>query len=104
MPAIEVQPVGRHKRRGVEQHVPAAQARFVDPVERVLHASEVRLRGIGEQLLAERARVEHAIQAGDVQAEVRVAERCIVDRGTGAACEFAHAVDRVVVIRGQEEL
>jgi hypothetical protein len=51
VPLGEVEPVGRNVGGGVEQHVPTLGVRSLDPVEWVLDAGEVRLGGVGEQIV-----------------------------------------------------
>ncbi len=52
----QVEPVCGNERRGVEDHVPSGGMRFVDDLHRVLHAAEIRLRGVGEELVFRRHR------------------------------------------------
>ena len=47
----QVEPVGGHEGGAVEDHVPAVLVRLLDPLERVLHAAEVGLRRVGEQVV-----------------------------------------------------
>ena len=104
MPAAEVQPVGRHVRGGVEQHVPAVRVRLLDPFERVLDAGEVRLRRVGEQVVVIARRVgQVARQQVLVDAQVGRDARHVRGLGAAGASELADPVDRVVVVEGQQE-
>jgi hypothetical protein len=104
VPAAEVEPVGRHVRRRVEQDVPAVCVRLLDPVERVLDAGEVRLRGIGEQVVVIAGRLgQVARQQVAIDAQVRRDARHVGRLGPANARELADPVDRVVVVEGQQE-
>ena len=99
LPGREVEPTRRHERGAVEQHVPAPLLRRRDPLERVLDAGEVRLRGIGEQVVAApgrrrrgSARAPRRRRAGRAPRAARTRSRAL------GARELADAVDRVVVV------
>ena len=51
MPSVQVEPVGRDVRGGVEQHVPAVRLGLLDPFQGVVDAGEVRLCRVGEQVV-----------------------------------------------------
>ena len=65
LPRRQVEPARRHERGAVDDHVPAPLLGRRDPLQRVLDAGEVRLRRVGEEVVAVRAGVvevalEHA--------------------------------------------
>jgi hypothetical protein len=104
MPAPEVEPVGGHEGRRVEQDVPAVHVRLLDPLERVLDAGEVRLRGIGEQVVVIARRLSQVPgEQALVDAEIGRDAGHVGGHGTAGARELADAVDRVMVVEGRQE-
>ena len=104
VPAGQVEPVGRHERGGVEQHVPAVRVRLLDPVERVLDAGEVRLGRVGEEVVVLAADLgQVARQQLLVDAQLGRLARDVGRLGAAGAGELADAVDRVVVVEGEQE-
>ena len=104
VPAAEVEPVGRHVCGGVEQHVPAVRVGLLDPLQRVLHAGEVRLRGVGEQVVVIAEGVgQVARQQALVHAQIGRDARDVGRLGAAGAGELADAVDRVVVVEREQE-
>ncbi len=103
LPLAEVEPVRRHERRTVHQHVPAGRLCSRNPLERVLDAREVRLRRVGEQVAVPtvgvpQQRLEHVLvdaQRGRRPGHVR-------GRRARSARELANPVHRVVVV-GREQ-
>ena len=85
------------------KHVPSGIAGGLDPVERMLHATEVRLGGEGEQVVAAGHRfAEFGLDHRAVEPQLLGAHGQIGDRRAVRACELADAVDRVVVVVGQK--
>ncbi len=75
-PPTEVEPVGGDERRRVQQHIPALRVRLRDPLQRVLHTGEVRLRRIGEKMMrAGTGQGEAASELGLIGAQIQVAPR-----------------------------
>ena len=101
----QIEAVGRHERRRVEQHVPAARVRRLDEAQRMLDAR--RNSTAPETRTGWRARDRPAPEArsvaGDVDAQLRHGQRRVVDRRALRARELADAVDRVVVVDGQQQ-
>ena len=104
MNGLEIQAVGRHERRRVEEHIPPERVGAIDQAEVVLHAREIRLRGVAEQVRARRTcRGEQRFEARSVQPQVGHRERRVLH---GSALRFGkttQTVYRVVVVRRQEQ-
>ncbi len=100
----EIEAVARREGRAVEDHVPALLVRPRDPFHRVLHAAEVRLRWVREQVrrvgLAVAKRLGHG---SAVDAQLGRQHGQIADAGSVVAGELADAVHRVVVVVRQQE-
>ena len=102
--AAQVQPVGRYEGGRVEQHVPAERMRALDPLQRMLDAGEVGLRGIREQVVVVPARGgEVAREDALVDPQVGGDARHVGDLRAAGTNELADAVDRVVVVDRQQE-
>jgi hypothetical protein len=101
----EIQPIGWDERRRIEQHVPAAGMRALDPVQRVLDAREVGLRRVREKVRTRWIRlIEQPGETIFVEPQIGQGERCVVDGGCAGLRELADAVDRVVIVEGEEQL
>ena len=100
----QIEPVGGNEGGRIEQHVPSARVRVIDELERMLHAAEIRLRGIREESRAGRGRRQHRVEAIDVDPQLRHADRDVLDGSPLGARELADAVHRVVVVDRQQEL
>ena len=100
----QVESVGRCERGAVHEHVPTSLVGLVDPRKRVVHAAEVGLGGKCEEtrLLCVDPR-EFLADHRAVQAQVGIAHGQVCDRRAGRARELTDAVDRVVVVVGQQE-
>ena len=100
----QVEPVGGHVRSRVEQDIPAVVMRLVDPGERVMDAGEVRLRREGEQVVVDARHLgEIAREASFVDPQLGRGARHVGRLGAASTGELADAVDRVVVVEGQQE-
>jgi hypothetical protein len=104
VPARETEAIGRHVGGGVEQYVPAVIVGLLDPLEWVLDAREVRLGRVGKQVVVIADRVgQVARQQLLVDPQVGQDARDIGRLGVAGAGELADAVDRVVVVEGEQE-
>jgi hypothetical protein len=104
MPAAQVQPVGRHVRGRIEQHVPAVRVRLLDPLQWVLNAGEVRLRRVGEQVVVIADGVAQvAREQALVDAQIGGHTGYVRGLGPAGARELADPVDRVVVVEGEQK-
>ena len=100
----QVQAAGRHVGGCVQQHVPPARAGRLHPFERVLDPGEIRLRRKREQPGLIRVRLrQQRVQRRLVEAQLGAGQGRIVHRGATALRELPDAVDRVVVVRGQQK-
>ena len=100
LPHRQVEPARRRERGAVQEHVPAPLMGQVDPLQRMLDAREVGLRGIGEEAGA----VGLVEVIGElVHAQLGRLDRHVRRRGAPRAGELPEAVDRVVVVGGGEE-
>ena len=104
MPAAEVEAVRGHEGGGVEQHVPARACAPADPLQRVLDAGEVGLRGESEEVVAPGGRLRGRGRARLVHPQVRRHHRQVDGAGAVCAIELADAVHGVVVVEGEQEL
>ena len=105
MVATQVEPIGRHEGGGIEEHVPTAILSPLDPLQWMLNSGEVRLGWKGEEVVATLL----GEAPGGVQQRFRDPHLRRSDRNIGGPrpvgpVEFADAVDRVVIVEGQEEL
>ena len=104
MPAAEVEPVRRDEGRRVEKNVPALLVRLLDPFEGMLDAREVRLRGIGEEPVADlRALVQVPLEHAVEHAQVGRHDGDVFRDGAADPVVLAQPVHRVVVVEAEEE-
>ena len=99
----EVKPVGRGESRRVQQDLPAFCPRQGDPLERMLHTAEVRLRRIGEEPGVSPGRgLQVMAHQTLVQAQIGVAHRHVDDLRAVSPRILTNAVDGVVIVVGKQ--
>ena len=75
----------------------------LDPFQGVLDTGEIGLGGVGEQVVLPRdRRVQTRFERFSIDPQIREADRNIGHFGTPGVGIFADAVDRVVVVEGQQ--
>src|SRR5579884_85581 len=77
---------------------------LVDPVQRVLHAREVGLRGIGEELVgAYSGALESTTKRRLIDAEIRVCDGHVDEAGPLLPGIFPDSVDGIVIVIGEQK-
>jgi hypothetical protein len=99
VPPAQVQPIGRHERRRVKQYVPPASLGLRHPLQRVTDSAEVGLGGVSKQF---RAVCRLPKKVSQCEPEIGSDDRGVLDVRAAVSGELTDAVDRVVIVRGEQ--
>ena len=100
----QVQPVGGNIRGSVQQHMPPGGARRRHQRQRMLDAGKVGLRRKRHQVGVRAISLgQQGVHGRHVNTQFRARQRRVAHAGACPAGELADAVDRVVVVRAQQQ-
>src|SRR6266700_1869981 len=105
VPPGEVQAIGGNEGGAIHEHIPPPGMGFLDPIQWMLHARDVRLGGVGKQVRVFRTSlIERTEEKLLVHPQIGWLDGHIREARSFAMSKLTDAVDGVVVIEGEEVL